>query len=56
MADEGFLQRWSRRKAEARSPLQEREAAAGPIAGRADAPEAADTAGFRHRERSARPG
>jgi hypothetical protein len=42
MADEGFLQRWSRRKAEARSPLQEREAAQDPIAEREDAPEAVD--------------
>jgi Protein of unknown function (DUF3306) len=46
MADEGFLQRWSRRKAEARSPLQEREAAQDPITERADAPESADPPAF----------
>src|SRR5688572_2442765 len=42
MADEGFLQRWSRRKAEARSPLQEREPAPDPIAERELAAETGD--------------
>ena len=41
MADEGFLQRWSRRKAEARGPVQEREPASDPVAERADVAETA---------------
>jgi hypothetical protein len=42
MADEGFLQRWSRRKAEARTTLEERDAAQDAVAERAPAPETAD--------------
>jgi hypothetical protein len=42
VADEAFLQRWSRRKAEARSSLKEREPAQDPIAERADAAETGD--------------
>jgi len=40
MADEGFLQRWSRRKAEARTPSKEPEAVPDPIARQEDAAKA----------------
>jgi hypothetical protein len=42
MADEGFLQRWSRRKAEARGPVRERDAAQDAVPEREPAPETAD--------------